>query len=399
MITNSLGEVISRRDFQPFGEEIKDDSQVYRKTTDKYGLADSVRQRFTGYQKDDETGLDFAEARMYENRHGRFTAVDPLLTSGKSANPQTFNRYVYVMNNPLAYTDPSGLQAGAERRDVYVNADQTSFTNYAKEGYTRYKGGPIRVSAQDGYDYRITSNGWRSMGKTKPNAADVVTQAVKDTVVGVGGTFYNLSAGTTNLIFGAANRANLQYFSTGVPRDEFPTYDYVEMVTPGEQAASAVTTFGLFYFGAASAARNPAPSFSGFSTSSSGGSLGQGSATINYFDLPTGPHFSVRTQIGGTSLESDQIITNAQTRLTTIRETTGLPPPTNSVTVLLPNARAAMQRQNSLFGQNTGVYNSRTNSCVTHVCDILSTGGLNAPNSTGRGVRYFQGLGMSGQPR
>jgi hypothetical protein len=47
---------------------------------------------------------------MYENRHGRFTAVDPLLTSGKSANPQTFNRFVYVLNNPLSMTDPSGLQ-------------------------------------------------------------------------------------------------------------------------------------------------------------------------------------------------------------------------------------------------------------------------------------------------
>jgi hypothetical protein len=37
--------------------------------------------------------------------------VDPLLASGKSANPQTFNRYIYVMNNPLLLTDPSGLQA------------------------------------------------------------------------------------------------------------------------------------------------------------------------------------------------------------------------------------------------------------------------------------------------
>ncbi|MBK7708299.1 MAG: hypothetical protein IPJ30_21730 [Acidobacteria bacterium] len=60
--------------------------------------------------KDDETGLDFAEARMYENRHGRFTAVDPLLASGKSANPQIFNRYTYVMNSPLVNTDPTGLQ-------------------------------------------------------------------------------------------------------------------------------------------------------------------------------------------------------------------------------------------------------------------------------------------------
>nr|MBP9109674.1 hypothetical protein [Pyrinomonadaceae bacterium] len=63
----------------------------------------------TGYQKDIETSLDFAEARMYENRYGRFTAVDPLLASGKSANPQTFNRFAYVGGNPLNITDPTGL--------------------------------------------------------------------------------------------------------------------------------------------------------------------------------------------------------------------------------------------------------------------------------------------------
>ena len=49
---------------------------------------------------------------MYQNQHGRFTAIDPLLASGKSANPQTFNRYAYGLNRPLALNDPTGLQAG-----------------------------------------------------------------------------------------------------------------------------------------------------------------------------------------------------------------------------------------------------------------------------------------------
>jgi RHS repeat-associated protein len=57
-----------------------------------------------------ETGLDFAEARYYNNIHGRFTAVDPLLASGKSGNPQSFNRYAYTMNQPLTMTDKKGLQ-------------------------------------------------------------------------------------------------------------------------------------------------------------------------------------------------------------------------------------------------------------------------------------------------
>lgn len=115
VITNAKGEVVSRRDFQPFGEEAPLDS-TYRTANLKYGTTgDGVRQKYTSYQRDEETLLDFAEARMYENRHARFTAVDPLLASGKSANPQTFNRYVYVLNCPLVFVDPTGLQIGSKR--------------------------------------------------------------------------------------------------------------------------------------------------------------------------------------------------------------------------------------------------------------------------------------------
>jgi RHS repeat-associated protein len=111
VITDQQGQVVSRRDFMPFGEELPSES-TYRTGARKYGQVDGVRQKFTGYQRDNETGIDFAEARYYYNNHGRFTAVDPLTASGKSSDPQTFNRYVYVLNNPERLKDPTGLQAG-----------------------------------------------------------------------------------------------------------------------------------------------------------------------------------------------------------------------------------------------------------------------------------------------
>ncbi|MBK7707329.1 MAG: hypothetical protein IPJ30_16660 [Acidobacteria bacterium] len=86
-LKGSQGNVISRRAFKPFGEEISSNTGE-RTITAKYGAADNLRQKFTTYQREEETGLDFADARMCQNRHGRFTAVDPLLASGKSANPQ-----------------------------------------------------------------------------------------------------------------------------------------------------------------------------------------------------------------------------------------------------------------------------------------------------------------------
>jgi RHS repeat-associated protein len=113
VITDKNGNVISRRDFMPFGEELNANTATNRLETAKYNYGDDgIRKRFTGYEKDQETGLDFAEARYYNNQHGRFTAVDPLLASGQSTDPQSFNRFVYVMNRPMSLTDPTGLQAG-----------------------------------------------------------------------------------------------------------------------------------------------------------------------------------------------------------------------------------------------------------------------------------------------
>lgn len=115
LITDNSGDVISRRDFMPFGEELYAGT-TNRTEANKYSISgiDNVRKRFTGYEKDAETGLDFAEARYYDNRFGRFTAVDPLLASGQSADPQTFNRYVYVANNPINSTDPTGLWSDSQ---------------------------------------------------------------------------------------------------------------------------------------------------------------------------------------------------------------------------------------------------------------------------------------------
>lgn len=56
--------------------------------------------------------LDYAQARYYSPMQGRFTSVDPLMASGSISSPQTWNRYSYCYNNPLRFTDPSGMIAG-----------------------------------------------------------------------------------------------------------------------------------------------------------------------------------------------------------------------------------------------------------------------------------------------
>jgi RHS repeat-associated protein len=67
-----------------------------------------VRQKYTGKERDEETSLDYFGARYFASVQGRFTGVDPLLQSGRPSLPQTWNRYSYVLNNPLKYIDPTG---------------------------------------------------------------------------------------------------------------------------------------------------------------------------------------------------------------------------------------------------------------------------------------------------
>ena len=119
VVTKTDGTIRARYDFLPFGEEIA--TNIGGRSGAGY-VTDITRQKFTSYERDNESNLDFAQARMFAYNHGRFTSPDPTLLSVNGYNPQTWNRYAYVLNNPLMYVDPLGLWA-VEFRAVYKKKD------------------------------------------------------------------------------------------------------------------------------------------------------------------------------------------------------------------------------------------------------------------------------------
>lgn len=63
--------------------------------------------KFTNYERDSESALDYAVFRSYSSTIGRFATPDPL--AGNLSVPQSLNRYAYIQNDPINATDPVGL--------------------------------------------------------------------------------------------------------------------------------------------------------------------------------------------------------------------------------------------------------------------------------------------------
>ena len=105
MFDATTGNPVALHDYLPFGEEL-----VNVRPSLLYSGNDNPRQKFTGKERDSETNLDYFGARYFSGAQGRFTSPDPkLFTARHLANPQKWNKYAYVRNNPLILIDPDGL--------------------------------------------------------------------------------------------------------------------------------------------------------------------------------------------------------------------------------------------------------------------------------------------------
>jgi RHS repeat-associated protein len=124
LVTDQNGNAKARFDYLPFGQELgtlNGRANVLCGAASCYSQTGASTQKFTGKERDAETGLDYFLARYNAAAQGRFTSPDPLLNSGRPSDPQSWNRYAYASNNPLRYTDPTGLytwdDSGCEAND------------------------------------------------------------------------------------------------------------------------------------------------------------------------------------------------------------------------------------------------------------------------------------------
>ena len=107
-VANSNGHVVARTDHQAFGEQIGVGVGM-RKVEQGYSADKATRQGYGLTENDESSGLNHTWFRKLENQAGRWTSPDPYIGSMSVGNPQSFNRYSYVENDPVNFVDPSGL--------------------------------------------------------------------------------------------------------------------------------------------------------------------------------------------------------------------------------------------------------------------------------------------------
>jgi RHS repeat-associated protein len=105
LITNQAGGKVAYHAYFPYGDELP------------LSEPSDERMRFTAHERDfiapQSLGVDkdYLHAREYKPWMGRFLSTDPAGYSASQGQPQSWNRYSYVLNNPLNLVDPFGLAA------------------------------------------------------------------------------------------------------------------------------------------------------------------------------------------------------------------------------------------------------------------------------------------------
>lgn len=152
LVTTALGTAVKCYDYLPFGEEIG--IGTAGRTSGCFGSGSypvsggASNTEFTSKERDAETGLDFFQARYYSSAQGRFTSPDEWaggivdaysggqvgtpgpLPYADITDPQTINKYAYVRNNPMRYTDPTGHEIVGSGPNGQVMGDFDGFAKF-----------------------------------------------------------------------------------------------------------------------------------------------------------------------------------------------------------------------------------------------------------------------------
>ena len=141
-ITDEAAAEVAFHTYYPFGGEATDPGQ------------DEFQLKFTGHERDGNGSagvgiLDYMHARYFNPILGRFSSID-LASSASPMRPQSWHRYVYTGNNPLAFVDPDGLLQRDANGELVVELGGVSGRKHEQDPEFRWRVQDATLFADDG---------------------------------------------------------------------------------------------------------------------------------------------------------------------------------------------------------------------------------------------------------
>jgi RHS repeat-associated protein len=227
METDVSGNIKDESDFYPWGGELQ------------FSNSNDNHYKFTGKERDAESGLDYFGVRYYSNGLGRWASPDPKQLSKKHLfSPQRWNKYSYVQNDPLGRIDPDGLE------DFIVFRPTTNATSKS------WSDAKIAVEKNPSNHVKILNG-----GEATVKAWNTARTTPGTTAIFVGHTTHEMNGsniGTTNAISlndgrsAGENGYQSTHVTPAATHGEPPTVtmDSSMVIAPGATQADTVAIFG-----------------------------------------------------------------------------------------------------------------------------------------------------------
>jgi RHS repeat-associated protein len=116
------GALVQRMDFDPHGKRTAENASAQAESPE-------LARGFTGHEHLEDVGLIHMNGRVYDPELGRMLSVDPFIVN--PLDLQTYNRYAYVLNNPMSLTDPSGYAIPSANTNLIASYNETESRDLA----------------------------------------------------------------------------------------------------------------------------------------------------------------------------------------------------------------------------------------------------------------------------
>lgn len=203
--------VLQRMSYDPWGRRRNPDGSDDASAT-LGGIANAQdRSGYTGEEQLDQLGLVHLNGRIYDPISARFVSADPHVPD--MGDGQNFNRYTYVLNNPLAYTDPTGFVQ--ELQDHYREAGLAQGWGAGAAGSKDWSGVIVTCSPACWWDEDPLLV--RAMAAAVANQRYIVGRWVREkqrSLLGAGGRALRLAQKTAVILRPMAVRSGLRAGAT-----------------------------------------------------------------------------------------------------------------------------------------------------------------------------------------